>query len=560
MANPSSGIDEGARRPPLCAAAPLLGGLLPLVAGILLAKALPPHWAVAAGMAAAALIGAVRGRWPRDTFPPTRRLAVALALLAGVLLALHESGRPDPSWAQRPARETIVQLRVEERFNARKPGHIAGTATILRTRLPVDTVSGHPAAFHLESPPHAERPPARGEVIECRAVLEYIDALAERDDYQSYLLGRDIHLSLNRGRVLRMAAPPGRLEQLRQRLHAASQRALTSGSGDPASPGQVLGSMLLGNRALLSDERIDLYKRTGTFHLFAVSGLHVGSAALCLHLLAGLARLPRSWRLAPVLAGTWAYVWLTGASPSAVRAGIMLSCIGLAALARRQPHPFPALVLSAWLVLLWRPSQLFHLGFQLSYGVVAAILLVGLPMARQLRDGAGRRFPEQVGGGAVRRRARRFLLGSGDLACVSASASLASMPLIIQHFQLFTPGGTVVGILLNPLAVLAVMTGCLVLLAAPLAGIPLAGLLALAAWPGIRLMEWLLAACLRVPGAVDDRAWALPGFGTALLLAVLLAAWALQRLRMGGRALPAAALLAPHAIVLGALALGSVDA
>jgi competence protein ComEC len=557
MASPSSST-EGALRPPLCAAAPLLGWLLPLAAGILLAATVAPGWAIAgAGAGAIALVAAPPRRNSRRPRHGWRR-AAALGLLAGVALALGETGRPDPSWPQRPPREAVLELRVEEAFNARKPEHIAGIGRILRTGLPVDTVSGHSAAFYLESPAHAGRPPAIGETFECRAVLAYLHALAAPDDYQAYLQRRDIHLALNRGAVLRRSAPPPAHERLRLRLYAASERLLTGG-GEPASPGQVLGSMLLGNRALLSDARIELYKRTGTFHLFAVSGLHVGSVALCLHFLAGLARLKPGLRMVPALAGTWAYVWLTGASPSATRAGIMISCIGVSRLLRRQPHPFPALVLSAVLVLLWRPSQLFHLGFQLSYGVVAAILLVGLPMAAKLREAAANIAPEQPGGPPLRRRARKFLLGVGDLACVSVSASLASMPLIIQHFQLFTPGGTLVGILLNPLASLTVMAGCLALLGAPLIGVGLAGYIAITAWPAIRVMEWLLAACLQTPGAVADRAWAWPGMGMPLLLAALLAAWLLQRLRMAGRAPPVASLLVPHAMVVAALAFLTVD-
>ncbi|MGC9451845.1 MAG: ComEC/Rec2 family competence protein, partial [Oceanipulchritudo sp.] len=264
------------------------------------------------------------------------------------------------------------------------------------------------------------------------------------------------------------------------------------------------------------------------------------------------------WRILPALAGTWSYVWLTGASPSAVRAGIMISCLGLARCLFRQPHLFPALALSAWIVLLVDPAQLFQLGFQLSYGVVAAILLVGLPLAGHLRSVLFRpdwhRQPRPRWRHATEKGAGWAL----DLACVSISAAIGSMPLIVQHFHLFTPGGTLVGILLNPLASLVVMAGCLAMLSGLLQLSVPAGWIAMAAWPAIRLMEWLLGLCLRVPGAVSERSWAWPHTGACLLGLSLGIAWMLQRLRQRGFVLPAAAYVLPHLIVLAGLALTTV--
>jgi competence protein ComEC len=484
---------------------------------------------------------------------------IGLSLLAGLLLGYQAARHPHPGWAGQPPREARLQIRIDETFNARKDGRIAGTGTILRTNLPVDTVSGRRAAFYLESGPLGSTPPAIGQEVVCRAVLTCLPWVKDRDGYQSYLFRRDIFLSLNQGTVLHPRRPAGPVEQLRQRLYRASQQLLNHGSRSPEDPGNVLASMLLGNRSLLTDDRIELYRRTGTYHLFAVSGLHVGSVALCLVFICRLGRLRGGWQVIPVLAATWGYVWLTGSSPSAVRAGIMISCIALSRCLLRQPHIFPALVLSAWLVLLWQPTQLFHLGFQLSYGVVASIVLVGLPLARELRTRLNRRAVMLPGSLQRQRVLLKSLLWCSDLACVSLSAGLASMPLIIQHFGLFTPAGVVLGILLNPLATACVMTGSITLMAAPLIGTGLAGWLAMAAWPVIRLMELLLRVCLQVPGAVSNRSWPWPPTGTLVLLTMLLAAWLLQRARMRALPLPAASHLVPFAIVLAALGMTTVN-
>ena len=537
-------------RPPLCAAAPILSSLLPLAGGVLLARMGMAGWLPVAMLT----VWVTCRRTRRSGYPEV------LSLLAGYLLMVRAIVDPDPLWAQLPPREVAVEIRIEETFNARKPRHLAGTGRILRAGLPQDTVSGRQAAFYLEYRDDAVPECGPGDVIEAFGVLSFLPATGERDSYTRYLLGRYIYLNLNRGFILGRVVPAGRLEQMRRVLRTASRTVLTSGSDDPQAPGAVLASMMLGERSLLTDERMELYRKTGSFHLFAVSGLHVGSVALCLHLLAGLFRLPQEWRLLPVLAGTWAYVWLTGANPSAMRAGIMISCLGLARILLRQPHLFPALALSAWLVLVTDPAQLFHLGFQLSYAVVGSILLVGLPMAshghrRVAEAWLFRRHPLPP----WKRLLRKLLQVSLSLACVSLSASLASIPLIVQHFSLFTPGGILLGPLLNPLATFCVMAGCLALLLAPVPAFPLGALVAKASWPAIRVMELLLQTCLRTPGTHSQRSWSWPGTGTFLVILMLAAAWWLQRLRQGGHRLHPVSLFLPLMIVAAGLAMSSVS-
>jgi competence protein ComEC len=375
-----------------------------------------------------------------------------------------------------------------------------------------------------------------------------------------YLKKRDIHLTLNRGDILAEITPPPWMEQLRQAALAACRTILRSGTSDPEAPGNVLASMLLGDRSLLTEERVQRYRRTGTYHLFAVSGLHVGSAAACLHWLCGLARLSPKTRLLPVLLGTWSYVWLTGGSPSAIRAGIMISCLGLARQLLRQPHLFPALVLSAWMVLLWQPAQLFDLGFQLSYCVVGAIILIGLPVVAEFRNRLERRTPQNSREHPVRHLVTNGLSRTAELACISLGAGLGSMPLIIQHFHLFTPVGVMLGVILNPLASLCVMAGCISMLASPLFGIAMAGLLAKITWPAIRLMEFLLDASLQIPGAVSERSWIWPPAGILVTLSVLALAWFLQHLRQGGRRLHTAFLLLPHAAIAASLIFTTLNA
>ena len=534
--------DEAPPRPPQCVWSPLLWSLLPLMAGILAGR----H-SIAISLVGLVLLPCLLGilSMGRSHLP---RTVIFLSYLAGVLLIQRTVAPPHPLWNELPPRETSLEMVVVELFNARKANRLSGVGRILQHDVPFDTVSGRLTAFYLETGALI----AVGSRIQCRGVLTYLPALGEPQGFHLYLKNRDIFLNLNRGTVLQQTGIPGAVERVRQRLFHKSQALLTTSCNSPTDPGQVLASMLLGKRSLLTEDRTDLYRQTGTYHLFAVSGLHVGSVALCLHWLAGLIRLPVTLRLLCVLTATWGYVWLTGSSPSAVRAGIMISCIGIARQLPRQPHLFPALAASAWIVLLWQPEQLFSLGFQLSYSVVGAIILMGLPLARYLRQLEIRPITRRGPAPALQRLLAKATGTFLDLACVSLSAGLGSMPLIIQHFSLFTPAGILLGILLNPLATYCVMTGSITLLCG-LPAVPNAGYLALAGWPAIRIMEELLHFTASLPGAFSARNWDWPPTGTILLLCALSLAWIFQYLKQQGRNPSPVTLVLPHLLIIAAL-------
>ena len=540
-------------RPPACVKAPLLAFLAGLVVALLPGNLTGPGAAVA-GLFLFLLLRAGRRRFPMPLAP----LATAAAgAAAGGFLALRISASPAPDWSWLPPREVTFTVRVEEVFHARKEARVAGVGRIVDDNSPRKELRGRRLSFYLATREEAPPPLARGETLRAKARLGFLPAVKEPDGFQSYLLQRDIFLAASQGTVLARPRDEPASERIRQLVYRSFQDRLTAGCTNPADPGYVLASMLLGNRGLLTDERIVLYKHTGSFHLFAVSGLHVGGVVLTLHLLLRWLRFPERLRFLPLLVGLWFYVWLTGGAPSAVRSGIMLSCVLGSRYLLRQPHLFPALVFSAFLVLLWNPRQLYALGFQLSYGVVASILLLGLPLAEELNRRWERHFPQEPGLGPWREKRRNFRRGLVQLLCVSAGASLASAPLIAQHFALFTPGGWLVAPLLNPLAAVAVFNGVLLFLAAPLPTEVLA-LLARPGWWTVEAMEGLLALCLHIPGGVGTKTWPWPPTGTLLLAAALAIAWLLQRHRQEGHELPLHGFLLPYAFLFGSLFTGLV--
>lgn len=526
MAHPLSVTELAAKRPPICAAAPLLECLLPLIGGILCAKVNPI-------LAAPALLLCVGGVvLLRQRYQPAMPLALALgSLLFSCLWTSFRETKIESDWHWRPPRECTVELTVDRLFRARREDRVAGIGSLDKTNLPMDTMSGNRVAFYLDLGSLHPSDVLPGTTVKARGVLHAIPALRSPDSYQEYLQSQDVQLTFKQGEIIESIRPPPRSEQVRHMLQKQSKRLLTSACRAPTDPGHVIASMLLGDRSSLTDERVELYRKTGTFHLFAVSGLHVGSLALCLLGIATLLRLPSWAKISLILSVTWLYVWMTGATPSGTRSGIMLTTVFLAKSLLRQAHIFPALVLSATLVLIWQPEQLFQLGFQLSYAVVMAIVLIGLPLADALKNSLLASQPPLFRP-KYQFRLEKVTRSLIELVCIAISASVVSAPLIIEHFHLLTPGGILASLLLNALVTLIVSGAAVAMLLAPILGELLAGTLVVMLWPAVNLIESILHAIVSLPGASLETQWRIPGMGTGTCIATLVTAWSLQRKRM----------------------------
>lgn len=139
---------------------------------------------------------------------------------------------------------------------------------------------------------------------------------------------------------------------------------------------RLIAAMALGARENSPEELEELFRISGTLHLFAVSGMHVGIAAALLLGLALLLRIPRHYAVIIVIPFVLFYAVLTGLSPSAVRAALMLSAFLAAYALREKPRLLNSLGFSGLLLLLYDSQQLFLPGFQLSFTVVFFIALL----------------------------------------------------------------------------------------------------------------------------------------------------------------------------------------
>lgn len=170
-----------------------------------------------------------------------------------------------------------------------------------------------------------------------------------------------------------------RIDRWRQHIRERLRSVLT---GSPAS-GAVL-ALVLGDRSGLTTEQWEVLTRTGTNHLFAISGLHVGLVAACLfflvrwcwsrstHLVLLLAA-PRAGAIG-ALSGALVYSALAGFAVSTQRALIMLTVVLAALFWSRTLRPASGLAFALVGVLLVDPGAVLSYGFWLSFGAVGVLL------------------------------------------------------------------------------------------------------------------------------------------------------------------------------------------
>lgn len=207
-------------------------------------------------------------------------------------------------------------------------------------------------------------------------------------------------------------------------------------SNDEAS--NAYRAMILGDKSLLTKTQKRSYMDTGTMHVFAISGLHIGFATAVLFGILSLLRV--NWRIQPVIAlpTLYLYVCACGSRPSALRAFAMVALFWCALSLSRGMRPLGALVLSAFVSLLIVPTYIFDAGFVLSYAIVASIFVYSVPLYNYIsyKFLHGREFDEASKLQRFLRWLAKYFLGAF---CISLGALFVGAPLSAHYFSFITP-------------------------------------------------------------------------------------------------------------------------
>lgn len=262
----------------------------------------------------------------------------------------------------------------------------------------------------------------------------------------------------------------------------------------------LLQALLLGYREHLPSAMRRDFSITGTIHIFAISGAHVGMVAI---LLAGLLRalsIPINRWFPFVTAGLLVYILMTGAAVSAIRAFVMSAAFFAAPFLGRRNDSLSALSLAALGILLVAPTQLADLGFILSFTAVLGLLSVQPVFDRwAIRRRQAVLAPVSGSTPPFRLRAQMAGLSSIRYAAVSFSAWISTAPSTAYFFNLFSPVALLLNLVVIPAAFLILLSGVLSLISAAFSS-GLSETFNLAALAFIRALLIVIEGGARLPG------------------------------------------------------------
>jgi competence protein ComEC len=287
--------------------------------------------------------------------------------------------------------------------------------------------------------------------------------------------------------------PPSVLKQYALKLrHYFSERMKVAGlSGQELAVSEAL---LLGKSNEIDPNLLASYSASGTLHVLSVSGMHV--ALLFVVLLKLLEPLEKRRNGKLISYGIqflviWFYAFMTGMSPSVLRAVMMLSVIIFGKILYRKAHLLNTLAASALILLVIDPLLIRNAGFLLSYAAVAGIV-IGVPIIDPLFE------PKN-----------RITRAIWDITAVTIAAQLFTFPLGLYLFQQFPTWFLITNLIIIPLSTVCLYAGLLFLSvswwtfgATMYAGL-FGGLIA--------FLNWVVAFTEYLPDAVIQTAsWSIP--------------------------------------------------
>ncbi len=275
----------------------------------------------------------------------------------------------------------------------------------------------------------------------------------------------------------------------------------------------ILCGMLIGYRQSIPLDVEDDFRRTGTLHVFAVSGQNVSEIAeigFVLIALLGLIPWRWSWPFAPVII---LFCLLTGSQASAIRATLMALMLLIAWMLGRPIRAKGLWSIAFLSMTIWDPQTLLDPGSQLSFAVVLALIFLSPPIARmfepkfQLDPFIPKRLATQA-----QLWERYFWKIFIRAVAASIAATLVSEPIAALQFHQFTPISVLANLIVVPTAGFITFCGTLAIV---FSCVPLSG--TIVSW--INNFNWLLAqillwfvhTCAHLPGAsinvADLRTW-----------------------------------------------------
>jgi competence protein ComEC len=210
----------------------------------------------------------------------------------------------------------------------------------------------------------------------------------------------------------------------------------------------IAAALVLGVTEGIDTDLQNAYAASGAMHVLSVSGLHVGIIyVILLFLLKPLNRYSWSrWAVAAIsLVCLWGFAFVTGLSPSVLRAVTMFSFVAIARPFGMRTNIYNTLAASAFVLLLYNPYLIMSVGFQLSYLAVLGIVYLQRPIYNLWE------VENQVGDWVW------------QITCVSIAAQIATFSLGILYFHQFPVYFLISNLFVIPLSTVVLVLGVLLL-------------------------------------------------------------------------------------------------
>jgi competence protein ComEC len=224
----------------------------------------------------------------------------------------------------------------------------------------------------------------------------------------------------------------------------------------------LVAAITLGQKSMLDQEQKLIFIKAGVMHIMAVSGLHaVILSVFIFNILFFMKKKLNSLRILITVLLLWSFAFVTGLTPSVIRAALMFTFLQAGQLMKRDVNSMNSVLASAFIILIVHPSGLFDAGFLLSYSSVIFIICFYRDLYFKLR----------------------FKTWIADKiwqsAAVTILAQAGTLPMTISLFNRFPTWFILTNIVIVPLSSFLIIVGCLVPLTYPLKFIsqPLASLL-----------------------------------------------------------------------------------
>jgi competence protein ComEC len=207
----------------------------------------------------------------------------------------------------------------------------------------------------------------------------------------------------------------------------------------------LVAAITLGQKNMLDQEQKQNFIKAGVMHIMAVSGLHAVILSLFVfNLLFFMKRRFNILRILITILILWSFAFVTGLTPSVLRATLMFSFLQAGNLMQRRVNGINSVLASAFVLILIKPSVIFDAGFLLSYSAVIYIICFYQDFYLKLQF-------------------KNWLTDKiWQSAVVTIVAQAGTLPLTIMLFNRFPSYFILTNIIIVPLSSLLIIIGCLV--------------------------------------------------------------------------------------------------